>query len=385
MFSRLPPVGNPVCLRTAKKPVQTLLQEHYPGYMAQLTASGTEALATALGCARQAKPDSSHQEVIIPGYGCPDLVSAAVYAGLIPVLVDLEPNSHQMSLKAVRDALTENTTAIVAVNFLGLPERLEMLRAIADDANCLLVEDNAQWFPEPQETLYGDFVITSFGRGKPVNLLGGGLLLMKESLDFRLPDLHGNDHQLLYGCHYIAKATAYNLLTTPYGYGVLDRLPFTHIGETHYKHLEDIGAISATAAKYLEANIKAHLKRPLDTQQRIREILQRNSSSLLLDMTASHSQPDKRLLRYPVLAADKDIQRDLLVALTKAGLGVTNMYGARLDRIGPVADFSRVSGSLENAGQFSQQLLTLPVHSRVSRSHLHKLEEVLKKHGCQQP
>src|SRR5690606_29642783 len=53
----------------------------------------------------------------------------------------------------------------------------------------LLIEDSAQWFPEPLDAplLTGDVVVLSFGRGKPVSLLGGGALLVEESLWPKLP------------------------------------------------------------------------------------------------------------------------------------------------------------------------------------------------------
>ena len=187
------------------------LRHHDDGAMPEmglLTCSGTAALAIALHCAKKLHPLGNKRQVIIPGYGCPDLVSAVVHAGLVTVLVDLEADSHQLSHQAIQRALTEKTLPIVAVNFLGLPGRLPNLRQITDSAECLLIEDNAQWFPEPEDKLYGDFVITSFGRGKPVNLLGGGLLLTNNRLQLNTLSPRQHDRHYFTHLQFVSKSIA---------------------------------------------------------------------------------------------------------------------------------------------------------------------------------
>src|SRR6185295_2502270 len=115
--------------------------------------------------------------VIVPAYCCPDVISAVLFAGARPVLVDLEAETPWMDLTQVSDRLGSSTVAVVAVNFLGVPERAAPLRKLADAAGALLVDDCAQFFPleaAEREWLLGDFVVLSFGRGKPLSLLGGG-------------------------------------------------------------------------------------------------------------------------------------------------------------------------------------------------------------------
>src|SRR5690606_4927305 len=137
----------------------------FPGYVAHWVQSGTAALALALLTARSRRPQLRNPSVILPAYGCPDLIAAAEYAGVTPVLVDIGIDDPGYDLDCLAAAIDADTIAVVAVNFLGLRERLgairELLRVHPD---VLLIEDNAQWYPEPARmpALAGDLVCLSF-------------------------------------------------------------------------------------------------------------------------------------------------------------------------------------------------------------------------------
>lgn len=88
MFYQLPPVGHPVRLSDGHYD-DSLLQAVFSPYSPRFFDSGTAALAASIlvSISKKATPEP---EVILPAYGCPDLISAVVYAGAKPVLVDLE-------------------------------------------------------------------------------------------------------------------------------------------------------------------------------------------------------------------------------------------------------------------------------------------------------
>jgi len=66
-----------------------------------------------------------------------------VYGG-IPVFADIEDETFGLDPDMVRAAITDRTSAIIAVNLFGHPARLEELRAVADEHGLSLIEDNAQ-------------------------------------------------------------------------------------------------------------------------------------------------------------------------------------------------------------------------------------------------
>ena len=145
--------------------------------------SGTASLALSILIAKNLKK-ISNPEVIVPAYACPDLVAACAYAGVKCRLCDLAQNNTSYDINLLESLINENTIALAAINFLGIQERISEIFSIVQKKDILLIEDNAQWFPELNNSdhLTGDFICLSFGRGKPVSLLGGGCLLVKETI-----------------------------------------------------------------------------------------------------------------------------------------------------------------------------------------------------------
>ena len=178
-LSKLRPVGSRVPLPVSVYSISgTPWAERYDSVFVN---SGTAALSLAVKLSLRKKRIQQSPEVVLPAYGCPDLIAAVVAQGARPVLVDLAQGRPWMNLEAVENAITDNTVAIIAAGFVGIPERLFALRAIADKNNVALIEDSAQVFP-PYSCSNGlaDYLVLSFGRGKPINLMGGGALLIRK-------------------------------------------------------------------------------------------------------------------------------------------------------------------------------------------------------------
>ncbi|MEJ2452246.1 MAG: DegT/DnrJ/EryC1/StrS family aminotransferase, partial [Gammaproteobacteria bacterium] len=254
-LSSLRPVGNAILSRKAP-----LDHAHFANLDIQFYQSGTAALAAGLIATRSLhKNVTNTPEVILPAYACPDLISACIFAGVTPVLVDFEPDSCWMSLAQVENVVTQNTIGIIAVRFLGIAERMEQLQNICDRHGLSLIEDSAQGFPasHPESYWQGDLAILSFGRGKPVNLLGGGAILIRNSLlKKHIPGLKpGAETSQTGKLKYWSKIHAFNLLIRPLIYGIATQLPGLHIGETAYKTLAGLNTIQAQTLAYMNANI----------------------------------------------------------------------------------------------------------------------------------
>src|SRR3954468_3942194 len=139
LFRALPPVGSSVpFLPDWQAPAPDLTCGG--AYQPVLVDSGTSALSLALGFARQRNPRAGDL-ALLPAYGCPDLVAAAVHAGTRPEFVDVEADTPWLALDAVRRRV-DAVTALVAVNFLGIPERLDALAGITRAAGVPLIEDS---------------------------------------------------------------------------------------------------------------------------------------------------------------------------------------------------------------------------------------------------
>jgi len=375
-WADLPPAGNAIVLRDGKHPLPS-----FPGYTAVWVNSGTAALALAMLATRFERPEISHPEVVLPGYACPDLVSAALYAGLKPVVVDIEHEDPGYDLVALRAVLNPATIAVVAINFLGIKERLREIRdELAIHPRIALIEDNAQWFPEPQDAsvLEGDYVCLSFGRGKPVSLLGGGALLIRnERFESAYRQLKIGRAQSA-GASFALQAKAYNFLLHSIVYGTVSRNPLLKLGQTAFKRLTHVHALDQVRLALLGTNLDAHIHRSRDHENQLHSLL--TSKQKLLDLPWITGPRRGRLLRYPILCATS-IQRDrYLVQLRRAGLGASAMYQRPLPKIDGMSALVKVAGQLPNSLQFAGRFLTLPIHSGVTKRHLAQIASILETH-----
>ncbi len=370
----LPPAGHPLLWRLDDAPLPSL-----PGMTSIGLHSGTAALAAAMLLARLRRSGVAAPQVILPGYGCPDLVAAVRFAGVEPLLVDIGGDDPGYDLDALHAALSPRVVAVVAVNFLGIAERLSTLRALLNSSgfDIALIEDDAQWFPELESQVNaarGDLVCTSFGRGKPVSLLGGGLLWVDADHAALIPQLPIVAAQTP-GSSFRLKTFLINALLRPRLYGLVNRNPLIELGRTCFKPLSELRTLDPLRAALLPLNVATHLARVRDSERALASLLAETPT--LIDLPAAAGERAGRLLRYPLLCRDR-AQRDAIwQALHNGGLGATAMYQRVLPEVEGVGEVT-VAGALSGARHFAGRLLTLPVHAGVGPRHLSHMVAALR-------
>jgi dTDP-4-amino-4,6-dideoxygalactose transaminase len=82
-------------------------------------------------------------EVIIPDYTFVATASAVLYAGAMPVTVDVSPETHCIDPKLAEAAITPRTKAIIPVHMGGHPADLDALVDLAKRKGIALVEDSS--------------------------------------------------------------------------------------------------------------------------------------------------------------------------------------------------------------------------------------------------
>jgi dTDP-4-amino-4,6-dideoxygalactose transaminase len=122
----------------------TLFQQELGSYLNSkhviACGNGTDALQIAL-MALGLKPGD---EVITPDFTFIATVEVVALMGLTPVLVDVDPNSYNLDIKALEGAITSKTKAIIPVHLFGQCANMEEIMAIATKHNLFVVEDVAQ-------------------------------------------------------------------------------------------------------------------------------------------------------------------------------------------------------------------------------------------------
>lgn len=101
--------------------------------------NGTHALEVSLA----ALGIEAGDEVIVPNATFVATASAVLFAGALPVLVDVSADSYCIDPELAEAAITENTKAIIAVHMGGRPADLDQLTALAGKHGIPLLEDAA--------------------------------------------------------------------------------------------------------------------------------------------------------------------------------------------------------------------------------------------------
>jgi len=360
---KIRPVGSQVPLLKRAAPASYPWQATYHTVF---MASGTEALSGAVALAMARCHVEGTAEVLVPAYGCPDLVSAILAQGAKPVLVDLAPGLPFMDESRLRAAITARTVAVVGVGFLGLPERLDLLAGLCRESGIMLIEDSAQCFPPASaQAPLADCVVLSFGRGKPINLMGGGALLVRAPVS---PTTHAQLDQfplvrLETGWRWRIKRRVFNLLMARIPFYLLEKLPFLRIGATRFKPLPEVRRL-AIPEELVSSGMGEFSRRPM-IQALYDDYLNALQATGWERLPAMEFEARKvPRLRYPLLAPDQATRDGVLAALNRLGIGASGFYGVTLPEIeGLESLFADVRCPC--AEDFASRLLTLPCHENV--------------------
>ncbi|AOW09225.1 DegT/DnrJ/EryC1/StrS family aminotransferase [Flavobacterium gilvum] len=103
-------------------------------------ANGTDALQIAM-MGLGLKPGD---EVITADFTFAATVEVIALLQLTPVLVDVDLDNMNISIDAIKKAITPRTKAIVPVHLFGRAANMEAIMAIAKEHNLYVIEDNAQ-------------------------------------------------------------------------------------------------------------------------------------------------------------------------------------------------------------------------------------------------
>lgn len=162
----------------------------------QLVSSGTAALTVALSALGIGAGD----EVIMPTFTFVASFEAVISVGAIPVLTDID-ESLTLDPKAVEEAITPRTKAIMPVHMCGSMAWLDELKAICDKHNLVLLEDACQaigaTYKGKSVGTIGHAGTFSFDFVKIITTAEGGAVLTNNKEVYEKCDQfsdHGHDH-----------------------------------------------------------------------------------------------------------------------------------------------------------------------------------------------
>ena len=152
-------------------------------------SSGTAGLQVAVACL-DLQPG---EEVILPTFTIISCVTAVLYGGGRPVLVDADPETWCMDVRQIEGRVTERTRAIMPVHTYGHPVDMDPVLQLAAEHGLRVIEDAAEAhgaeYLSGRETSsprwhrcggMGDLSVFSFYANKPVTTGEGGMLLTND-------------------------------------------------------------------------------------------------------------------------------------------------------------------------------------------------------------
>jgi CDP-6-deoxy-D-xylo-4-hexulose-3-dehydrase len=146
--------------------------------------SGTSALWLAvdlLGCERG-------DEVITSPLTFSSDIAPLVRSGVVPVFVDVEPDTFQIDVDGIEAMIGPRTKAILTPNLVGNCPDWDRIREIADRHGLLVVEDSCDvldsYLRGTRTGLRADIVVTSFARSHSMTAAGNGGLIAVNDRDW---------------------------------------------------------------------------------------------------------------------------------------------------------------------------------------------------------
>lgn len=145
-------------------------------------------------------------EVILPGLTCVVVPNAIIYAGLVPIYVDVNVDSFNMDPSKIEEKITNRTRVIVIQNTFGLSSDVEKIVALSKRYALITIDDCTHGYGgtyniKPNGSL-ADAAFYSSQWNKPFSTVIGGYLVVnnlqliesvkKEYLKYKLPTVSDN-------------------------------------------------------------------------------------------------------------------------------------------------------------------------------------------------
>lgn len=164
------------------------LEESFAVYCRNSHATGVNSGTSALHLALLALNVKAGDEVITTPFTFAATVTAILYIGAVPKLVDIDAGTFTIDANHIEAAITSKTRAILPVHLYGQPADMDAINAIARKHKLAVVEDAAQAhgaeYKGKRVGSLGDIAGFSFYPGKNIGACGEGGIIVTGNKDY---------------------------------------------------------------------------------------------------------------------------------------------------------------------------------------------------------
>jgi perosamine synthetase len=355
------------------------------------TRSGRSALWLVLKALHRLRPDRSL--VAHPAYTCFTVPAAVVRAGLKPCLIDIHAETLDFDFDGLERISSSGLLCVVTSNLFGLPNNLERIREIAWAQGAFVVDDAAQALGASScgewAGLAGDAGVFSFGRGKALAAIEGGLAVTNSEeigAALELEALMQPKASASHSLSVLLQMSAYAALLHPRLYWIPNSIPFLGLGATEFapgfpiSRMSNVtmGLLSQIISKLEETNA-ARVKNAAAIIDGL-DGLGQQPGGYMFPAPLNGSRPV--YTRLPVIARDSATRDRAVASLRAAGIGASPFYPSALCDIPDLQPFlaPRLC-HCPAAESVAQRLFTLPTHPYVTQPDIDRMLEILSDGG----
>lgn len=364
-LTRLPPLDGGIPATTSllragdpalERRVTRMLQRRLRAAEVWLLASGREALRLALALLAER---SGRDEVVLPAYTCWSVPAAAVAAGMRVRLVDVDARG-RIDRRHLATLPLERAAAVVVSNLFGCAEPLRLVERLVRSRGVAVIDDAAQSLgaigSDGAVGSRGACSVLSFGRGKPLQALGGGALVWHTRPPRRSAAAAARPRPLSAW----ALAQLWNAAVSPPAFSLIASVPGAGVGLTRFDPDFRRGPIRGA-----HLVLCAHALEHFEARTRRRAAVAATLAAGIHERTAFEpvtSPPGEQAAhpRLAVLAPDRGHRDAALREL--AGAGASGLYPASLDAIPALAESRVGSDAVPGARALAERVFTLPTH-----------------------
>ena len=162
-------------------PILKKFESDFSKFTGSKYAIGVSNATSALHLSLKSVGIEKDDEVIIPNITFVATANAVLYTGATPVLVDVNDNDINISIKSIEESITEKTKAIIPVHFAGKSCDMSAIQKLAKKNNLEIIEDCAHAIGTKfNKTHVGNFGKTgcfSFYPTKNLTTFEGGMII----------------------------------------------------------------------------------------------------------------------------------------------------------------------------------------------------------------
>lgn len=153
----------------------------------------TSSCSTALDMAAALLFGRPGDEVILPSFTFASTANAFIRQGMVPVFVDIRPDTMNLDEKKLEAAITDKTVAIVPMHYAGVACEMDTISEIAKEYHLAVIEDAAQAmcasYKEKALGSFGELGCVSFHETKNFSMGEGGALFAADGNVFERAEI----------------------------------------------------------------------------------------------------------------------------------------------------------------------------------------------------